>query len=45
MSEKIVIFLIGIRDVEKGFCLGKGSIEKISLGGVYFLSRLSRNIL
>lgn len=45
MSEKIVTPLTGIRDVEKGSCLGKGSIEKISLGGAYFLSRSSRNIL
>lgn len=34
-----------IRDAEEGSFWGKSSIEKISFGGVYFLSCSTRNIL
>lgn len=36
LLERIVIPLMGIRDVGKGSCLEKGSIEKMSLFGLNF---------
>lgn len=45
LSKRIVIPLTGVRDVEKGSCLGKGSIDKMSLFGACFLSCSSRKTL
>lgn len=38
MVDRIGIPLRRIRDVEKGFCLGKGGAEKMDLFWVYFFN-------
>lgn len=45
MTERTVIPLTEIRDVEKGSFCGEGGIEKMSLFGAYFLSYSSSNML
>ena len=44
MIDRLGIPSTRIRDVEMGFCLGKGSTEKMDLFGVYVFNCSSRNV-